>query len=692
VKINEMEEPRFEGAQHSALGFSQDEYDEDELDVVEEELGLELRSSDSVLKGTRSVLLAKLAARPTGAFHVSDDSLYSDATWKLTEDNVVKFDSQIIGVNNLKRSIMFHLLPEFNPWGRSRSHNTTHVAGYAFGLLEKYIFSSNKLNATAAQIAAIDATTLNEALDKAKESGFLTTYKHVYFFVNLWLQLSAQKLIPQSLRLNIAANRVITKERAGDILEHYRRTVGTYKPLSEHELMKLIDYALFWTEKALPALLKVRDILIVQKVNVSDRIKTVQASRAAFFEENLTVIIDDVEVMKPNVNFRELEPTPRFNFSTFWTISWIRPYAKALDSVRNAIFVWIALITGARKRELGILTDEDILFDEASGEYSVRVTRFKTTNDPNFAGKQDVLPLPTFLGEIVRDYISARDIRSFAKVRTLFGSHNHSQLGKSKSSHNAYLTLEAIIQQLQDALGLKGVHCHRFRKTIAEILINRDERNIDIIRLLFGHTSYSMSLRYIARNPYIVRSVVRAIEKSFTDDFAEIVSGLSSGVYAGARADELAGRLASRETLFAGKVIRAEIHDYVSHLVRSGEPIYIHRTSLGAGTYCLTTDNYPGGPKPPCIASYSLAGGSLPNPRNCHVECGNLILLDSAKTALHQNITFYSKLVASGTLKERTLAAITKKLLISERRLNELEARSASVEEIAGLSRKAGHE
>ncbi|CAH2911800.1 MAG: hypothetical protein CPSOU_2063 [uncultured Paraburkholderia sp.] len=198
-----------------------------------------------------------------------------------------------------------------------------------------------------------------------------------------------------------------------------------------------------------------------------------------------------------------------------------------------------------------------------------------------------------------------------------------------------------------------------------------------------------MTLKYIARNPYLVRSVVQAIEVSFTEDFTAIISGLRSGVYAGSLADELAGKLASRETLFAGEVIRAEIHDYVSHLVRSGEPIYIHRTSLGAGAYCLTHDNHIDGPKPPCIDSHSLAGGSLPNPNNCHIECRNLILLDAAKTGLRQNIVFYSNLVASGQLKERTLGTIAKKVELSERRLVELETRSASLYEIASFARKA---
>ncbi|CAH2911812.1 MAG: hypothetical protein CPSOU_2066 [uncultured Paraburkholderia sp.] len=102
----------------------------------------------------------KLAACPAGDFPVSDDSLYRDATWRLTENNIVTFEGEVAGINDLKRAIMFHVLPEYNPWGWSRSHSTTRVTGYAFGLIETYVFSDNKLNATAEQIAAVDATKL----------------------------------------------------------------------------------------------------------------------------------------------------------------------------------------------------------------------------------------------------------------------------------------------------------------------------------------------------------------------------------------------------------------------------------------------------------------------------------------------------------------------------------------------------
>jgi integrase len=663
-----------------------DEYFLDDADAAEEEFGVVIADSGNSLKGAKSVLLQNLNTCPSGDFHVSEGSLYQDSEWRLTGGNVVKFASEISGVNDLKRSILFHLLPEYHPWGTVKSSHTTHSLGYVFVHIERYIFSDNKLNATKHELKALDATKLNEALDKAKASGFVALYRNVYFFVRLWLQLSAQKLIPEQYRLNVAINLVDTKERRKDVIRHIKSEVGSYKPLSEEELAKLIDYALFWTEHGIPALKKVAQFLRAEGIDDGHNVIRISSpSRAQNYIDKLTFPNDIKEVFEPKVIFREQIVKKSRLPIKIWDIYWVRPYAAALDSIRKAIFIWLALITGARKRELGVLTADDIIYNAENDEYTIRITRFKTTDDPDFGGKEDILPLPKYIGDIVFEYAELRNIRKFSAVKSLFGSHQHSRLGQTQTATNAYKCIDEMMAQIQGVLGLEEVHCHRFRKTIAEILINRDERNIDIIRLLFGHTSYAMTLRYIARNPYLVRGVVQAIEKNYTADFADILSGITSGVYAGDRAGKLAGQLDGRELGFLGKTIKSQIYDYVSHRIQSGQPLFVHRTSLGVGTYCLSTDNYAGAAKPPCIAAHSFYGSSSPNPKNCHIECDNLVLLEKAIVGLRQNIAFYTRLVDSHNLNEKALNAVSNKLNVSEHRLLELESRADSNKEAVSL-------
>ncbi len=678
-----------EDFEEAFLDASEEEYLLDATDAAEEEFGVVIANSGSLLKGAKSVLLQKLNACPAGDFHVTEGSLYRDSEWRLTAGTIVKFGNEIPGVNDLKRSILFHLLPEYHPWGTLRSNKTTHMLGYVFSQIERYVFADNKLNATQRELRALDATKLNEALDKAKASGFVSFYKNVYFFIRLWLQLSAQKLIPEQCRLNVAMHLVDTKERRSDVFHHLRSEVGSYKPLTEEELAKLMDYALFWTERGIPALKKVAQFLRAEGIDDGHNVIRISSqSRAQRYIEELTLPDDEKEIFEPKVIFREQVVKKQKQPIKIWDIYWVRPYADALDSIRKAVFIWIALITGARKRELSVLTLDDIIYNAETDEYTIRLTRFKTTNDPDFAGKEVILPLPKYIGEIVFEYAALKKIRNFSDVKSLFWSHHQTKPGKQQAT-GAYKSIDRMMAQIQGVLGLEEVHCHRFRKTIAEILINRDERNIDIIRLLFGHTSYAMTLKYIARNPYLVRSVVQAIEKNYTEDFSDIVSGVASGVYAGHKADELAVRLDGKELGFVGKTIKAQIYDYVSHRIQSGEPLFVHRTSLGVGAYCLSTQNYTSGPKPPCIDASSIGGSISPNPKNCHIECGNLVLFEKATAGLRQNVEFYTRLLRSNNLNEKAFDAVSKKLNISEHRLAELESRSASKQETISLIQRA---
>src|SRR5690606_14888800 len=123
------------------------------------------------------------------------------------------------------------------------------------------------------------------------------------------------------------------------------------------------------------------------------------------------------------------------------------------------------------------------------------------------------------------------------------------------------------IVSLRNAVDVERIHCHRFRKTIAEILINRDERNIDIIRALFGHKSYAMTLQYISRNPLMVRTVALAIEKNYTREFHEIVAGIRYGAYSGDAATRIYDQISKRPDEFSGKQLKVSLMSYISHLL-----------------------------------------------------------------------------------------------------------------------------
>ena len=212
---------------------------------------------------------------------------------------------------------------------------------------------------------------------------------------------------------------------------------------------------------------------------------------------------------------------------------------------------------------------------------------------------------------------------------------------------------------------------HRFRKTIAEILIHRSERNIDVIRMLFGHKSYKMTLRYIARNPYLVESVVECLEKHYAADFSDIVSAVASGRYSGAPAERIAKVIALRPESFKGKLLPKSVTSYVSYLLESGTPILIQRTNLD--TYCLSCEEYTLGNLPPCLSNRKVLPEVIaPDHNNCQLDCKNVVVTERSRKAMEGNIAFFQSLLRSNEIRSSAVLQIQKKISISEKHLNTL--------------------
>lgn len=269
---------------------------------------------------------------------------------------------------------------------------------------------------------------------------------------------------------------------------------------------------------------------------------------------------------------------------------------------------------------------------------------------------------------MIRKFEQLRSIPPFVKEGMLF-----QPVRSTKSVNRATVALiTTLIDQLKLVLPIERLHCHRFRKTIAEILINRDERNVDIIRTLFGHKSYAMTLRYIARNPLMVRSVAIAIEQNYSREFHDIVASLRLG-YSGGSAERIYRQILKRPDEFAGTQIKVTIVSYISHLLKAGEPLFIRRTAVG--TYCLSGERFTPLNLPPCLAGREVEGDLImPDPHNCKLECKKIVMVSSAKQALSDNIRFYEAVLdkARGKLAPKVETELMRRISASEAHLNNL--------------------
>lgn len=618
-------------------------------------------------------LLKKLSVAPDGAFKVSEYSEYRDGTWLLERPSFslpqkVTFVSDIPGAPALKKALAYHVLPDYSPFGLVKSFKTSATRASEFRLLEEYVLQANRLSASPDHIQLITAQMLNAALDSAKQSGANRHYHSLFYIIRLWIALSQQQLIPREMRLPVNPLKVDTTERRRDVIAHFTGTLQTWVPFSESDVEKLVNYALFWTDEALPVLLRAKSYIQQHHLDAANKCVVKRDCPDTELEQQLSVSVGGQKLL----SFSRVQRTVSGGVSKYFSYTWVDSYARVLDKVRNAIFVLVALITGMRARELISLTTDAIVPD-GDGNYSINITRFKTSNDPDYQGETEAIPLPAYVATRVLDYLALKDVHAFRKQGYLFQS-NKSRRAVTKPTT---AQLRNITAELMEDTGVDRIHPHRFRKTIAEILINRSERNLEIIRLLFGHHSYSMSLAYIARNPYLVRGVAQVLEESFTAEFLEIVTAVRNGSYSGAGAERIAATLEKRGGAFSGRQFKITVLRYIAHLLAAGEPLFIQRTALGV--YCMMCEQITEHNRPPCIAGRENVVGLIPDPSQCQVDCRFAVVVESAKTAIKDNVTFYLALLDGANEDVLTPAAeqsVRMKIAANERHLANLERRA----------------
>jgi len=633
----------------------------EELEALQDEFASNVQS--------QAVGLVNKLNHTGGNFPVSDRSKYIDPIWRLAHGkhafpNNIRFNRKLAGSNDLKRAMLYHVIPEFSPFSYIRSYTTAKAYGNEYAILEKYIFENNALTAKPEHIAMISVPLIERAFEAAKQSEAKHHYFALFKHLRLWINLSEHRLIPEELRLDIALEHIDAPDRRLDVLRsRFKGTMDGWVSYSEEDLEVLINHAMFWVEGVMPQMKKLKDYLVESKLAfLSDKVAT-RADRLLELEELMTIKVGDKTVMRPR--FRQVVKEGWVHYS----YTWVEEYAPVLDGIRNAVFILLALITGARKSELAVMNFAD-LTQEANGDYWMKITRWKTAASPTH-GEEDQLPIPKFIGDLIRQFEDLRNFPPFVKQGWIFQPLRSTKVVKKATPS----LINYVINELKAELPIERLHCHRFRKTIAEILINRDERNVDIIRALFGHKSYAMTLRYIARNPFMVRSVAFAIEQNYTREFHQIVAGIQMGAHSGDAARRIYEQILKRPDEFTGKQLKVSLIAYISHLLTAGEPIFIRRTAMGA--YCLTGEHFTAENLPPCLHGRTVDSEVImPDPSNCQIQCKKLVVLESGKRALSDNMAFYTNILeaTAGKLKGNAEYELQRRIAATQVHLNNLVA------------------
>lgn len=308
-------------------------------------------------------------------------------------------------------------------------------------------------------------------------------------------------------------------------------------------------------------------------------------------------------------------------------ISAVRP--EVINLKRACIFI-IGLLTGLRRSEIAYLKVNTLFLRDGS-DY-LKITRFKTASDPKY-GTPDEIPVPA----IVADAIRVLE-RLFKAQRKELGS--DFLLVTDIGNRKAYkkIKINTVTKDIRhfvvDCSGETG-HAHQLRKTIAWLLISKGEENIDLIRQLFGHKTYGMTLRYILRNELLSGSVLELLEENYTEDLQEALSKIASGEAVGDLADTIRQRSSHH---YSGQILVSEVESFVHSALESGVPFFISRIPIGG--FCISSSDL-SKKKPPCIAN---TDDNKPSPEFCdYLNCPHVLHTSESIDNVERQIEFYEK-------------------------------------------------
>jgi len=191
--------------------------------------------------------------------------------------------------------------------------------------------------------------------------------------------------------------------------------------------------------------------------------------------------------------------------------------------------------------------------------------------------------------------------------------------------------IKAFVQEVTG----EDCHAHQMRKFIAWLLISRSEHNINLIRQLFGHKSYGMTLRYILRNELMIDSVIELIEHNYTEDLNEIFASVAEGKAAGGLAESIRKRMEQQN--YSGQVLVTGVESFIHEALFSGVPLFVSRIPIGG--FCVRIGDR--GTLPPCMVNCKE---NVPQIEFCdYKNCEHVLHNNESIKNIESQITYYQK-------------------------------------------------
>jgi hypothetical protein len=482
-----------------------------------------------------------------------------------------------------------------------------------------------------------DSITLAETLgDKAD----LNRLNSAFRFIRHWHEISAKALLPIWCTLKYHLEDICPQKKVDVIYKLMENRKSSWQPLDPNVIKNCYDEAKKYLNDYSTSIIMVHNLIrsrptIGKKGNEKlapvridgktkelftilkeFKIPTIDDSETHLFE--LPIITKRVKTLGYACGYQD---------RTHIMIEEIRPHVINLK--RACIFI-IGLFTGMRRREIAELRAKKAY--KKNGKDYLDIIRFKTSDEPNTIGKPDSIPVTTMVAEAIdvlfelfkdnrmtleSDFLLVTDIitnKKFEKIKVE--------------------TVSKDIRAFVSDFGGETAHAHQLRKTIAWLLISRSEGNVELIRQLFGHKSYKMTVQYILRNELMVDSIIELIEHNYTEDLHEALVEITEGKTAGNLSDNIKKR--NKHKNFKGQILVTDIETFIHEAMQSGMNIFVSRIPIGG--FCISMDDY-SKKRPPCM---ERSGAESPQPQFCDYKSCPYVLHNATSISnIKKQVNYY---------------------------------------------------
>ncbi|ABG40540.1 phage integrase [Paraglaciecola sp. T6c] len=525
------------------------------------------------------------------------------------------------------------------------SWNTTHSRFLSIiNFIQDFIWPNQLLSAK--MLSSVTEKQLKDHLNiimQRLELGVSGSTQRYRFFVNAlqdWSDFTRRKLLPKEYGLDVNIDNILTKDIRSKCNSLIENQSDTWQPLAP-EVIELIykdgcRYLYDFADTIIECQELIRNRPLVGTANRKYRGQI----RSDGKSKELFKTLRDMKVPMLDTETKLFNFTPEtkkvksggyicgWQLRTTINISEVRP---EVINLKRACIVLIALFTGMRRREIAELKSTPAF--KKNGDWYLAITRFKTSDDASGAGEPDEIPVP----QIVCDAVNVL-IRLFKANRQQMTSDyllvadilTHKQYEKIKIQ----TVSKDIRKYISDVTGTDG-HSHQLRKTLAWLLISRSEHNIELIRQLFGHKSFGMTLRYILRNELLVGSVMELIEHNYTEDLNDAFQSISDGKAAGNLFSQIKQRM--EEQNYRGQVLAVDVESFIHEAIQAGVPMFISRLPIGA--FCIKAGESE--VVPPCM---KRSDAKLPQIEFCdYKKCSHVLHNDESMANINSQISYYEQ-------------------------------------------------